>query len=46
MVFMRIRWIEAHKVGKAPKVILEATHEKTLEYTSLDILVKYAFNKS
>ena len=37
------RWIEAHKVGKAPKLILEATHEKTLEYTSLEILVKYAF---
>ena len=40
------RWIEAHKAGKAPKIILEATHEKTLEYTSLDLLVKYAFNKS
>mgnify|MGYP001483656315 FL=1 len=38
------RWIEAHKAGKAPKLILEATHEKTLEYTSLDLLVKYAFN--
>ena len=37
------RWIEAHKVGKAPKLILEATHEKTLEYASLEILVKYAF---
>lgn len=41
------RWIEAEKEGKAPKVILEATHEKTLEYTSIDILIKYAFkNKS
>ena len=37
------RWIEAEKEGKAPKVILEATHEKTLEYTSIDILIKYAF---
>ena len=37
------RWIEAHKVGKAPKLILEATHEKTLVYASLEILVKYAF---
>lgn len=40
------RWIEAEKAGKAPKLILEATHEKTLEYTSLDILVKHAFIKA
>ena len=40
------RWIEAEKAGKAPKLILEATHEKTLEYTKLDLLVKYAFLKS
>ena len=37
------RWIQAEKAGKAPNLILEATHEKTLEYTSLDLLVKYAF---
>ncbi len=37
------RWIQAQKAGKAPKIILEATHEKTLEYTSLDTLIKYAF---
>ncbi|MBL30325.1 MAG: hypothetical protein CMC81_03665 [Flavobacteriaceae bacterium] len=37
------RWIEAEKEGKAPKVILEATHEKTLEYTSMDKLIKHAF---
>ena len=41
------RWIEAEKEGKAPKLILEATHEKTLEYTSIDILINHAFkNKS
>ena len=39
------RWIEAEKEGKAPKLILEATHEKTLEYTSIDLLIKYAFKK-
>jgi len=39
------RWIEAKKEGKAPKLILEATHEKTLEYTSIDTLIKYAFKK-
>jgi len=36
------RWLEAEKVGKAPKVILEATHIKSLEYASLDLLIKYA----
>ena len=37
------RWIEAEKEGKAPKVILEATHEKTLQYTTIETLIKYAF---
>jgi len=37
------RWIQAHKAGKAPMLILEATHEKTLDYTELNTLVKYAF---
>ena len=37
------RWVEAEKAGKAPKVILEATHEKTLEYTSVDTLIKHAY---
>ena len=37
------RWVEAEKAGKAPKVLLEATHEKTLEYTTIDKLIKHAF---
>ena len=37
------RWIEAERAGKAPKLVLEATHEKTLEFTSLETLVKHAF---
>ena len=40
------RWIQAEKAGKAPKLILEATHEKTLQYTSLNLLVKYAFKET
>jgi hypothetical protein len=32
------RWKEAFEAGVAPSVILEATHEKALEYVSLDIL--------
>ena len=39
------RWIEAEKEGKAPKLILEATHEKTLEYTSIETLIKYAYKE-
>ena len=39
------RWVEAEKAGKAPLVVLEATHEKTLEFTSLETLVKYAYVK-
>ena len=36
------RWMEAYQANKAPKVILEATHEKTLDLISLDELVKFA----
>jgi hypothetical protein len=35
------RWLEAERVGKAPFVILEATHQKALEYTTLELLQKY-----
>ncbi len=37
------RWVEALKAGFPPFVVLEATHEKTLEYISLKELVKYAY---
>ena len=36
------RWKEAHRAGFAPKVILEATHEITLERVPLEILQKFA----
>jgi uncharacterized protein (DUF2237 family) len=36
------RWLEAEKEGVAPLVKLEACHEKCLDYTSLDLLKKYA----
>ena len=36
------RWLEAEKAGKAPPIILEATHQKTLQYTSLEVLQPYA----
>lgn len=37
------RWLQAEKAGKAPKIILEATHERTLEYVPLARLIPYAF---
>ena len=38
-----LRWKEAYEAGYAPPVVLEATHEKTLEFVELELLVKYAF---
>lgn len=35
------RWLEAERTGKAPFVVLEATHQKALEYTTLELLQKY-----
>lgn len=33
-----LRWSQAHKKGKAPKVKLDATNKKTLDYVKKDIL--------
>jgi uncharacterized protein (DUF2237 family) len=38
------RWREALQAGAAPKVLLTATHERTLDYVSLDDLKKYAID--
>lgn len=35
------RWLEAHRAGKAPKVIKESTHKKTHQYVDKDILAQY-----
>ena len=40
------RWAEALKAGKAPPVILTATHEATLAYATLDDLVAHAVGPS
>lgn len=37
------RWLEAERAGKAPRVVLEATHKKALDYTTLALLKKYEF---
>lgn len=36
------RWLEAAEAGRAPPVVLEATHEKTLELVPLDLLKAHA----
>lgn len=36
-----LRWKEALQAGKAPKLKLEATHEKTLEFLELETLKDY-----
>lgn len=38
-----LRWYEAYKAGAAPKLILEATHQKTLEFVPLEVLKEFAF---
>ncbi len=38
-----LRWKEALNAGVAPKIILEATHERTTDYVPLEILVKHAY---
>ena len=40
------RWLEAEKAGKAPFLVLEATHIKSLQYTTLELLKKYEFIRS
>ncbi len=36
------RWKEAHAAGKAPQVVLDATHQMALERVPLDIFQKFA----
>jgi len=36
------RWVEAVEEGKAPRVVLESTHERTLEFVPLATLKRFA----
>jgi hypothetical protein len=38
------RWREALRAGMAPSVVLTATHERTLDYVTLEDLKKYAID--
>ncbi|MDC6387929.1 DUF2237 domain-containing protein [Maribacter sp. PR1] len=40
------RWLQAEKAGKAPKIVLEGTHSKALDYTTLEVLQAYAVEES
>lgn len=37
------RWKEAWEAGVAPAVVLEATHERSLDFVSLEVLVGFAY---
>ena len=39
-----LRWIEAWEAGKAPKVVLEATHENVLKLVPLQALKRHALD--
>lgn len=39
-----LRWIEAWEAGKAPAVVLEATHENVLQYAPLSALRRHALS--
>jgi hypothetical protein len=36
------RWLEAHKSGMAPRVLLRGTHSRALEIVPLELLKKFA----
>lgn len=39
------RWAQAYQAGKAPKLFLQATHEKTLDHVPFEVLREYALDK-
>jgi len=39
-----LRWIEAWEAGRAPKVVLEATHQNVLKLVPLQALKRHAFD--
>jgi len=38
------RWLQAEKAGKVPRIILEATHESALKYTTIELLKSYEYH--
>ena len=37
-----LRWLEAQRDGCAPPVVLEATHQRALDFVALDVLMENA----
>jgi uncharacterized protein len=40
-----LRWKEAYDAGMAPRVVLEATNEKILEFVTMDQLLEHAWKE-
>ena len=40
------RWAQAYNEGKAPKLHLKRTHERTLDHVPLEILLDYAVDRA
>ena len=40
-----LRWREAYDAGMAPLVDLEATHEESLNYVNIEMLLEYAYKR-
>jgi uncharacterized protein (DUF2237 family) len=38
-----MRWLEAFQAGFAPHVVLESTHQKALQYVTLEQLREFAW---
>ena len=36
------RWVEALEAGKAPRIVLAATHQSVLRYVEIEVLRRYA----
>jgi uncharacterized protein (DUF2237 family) len=39
------RWAQAYNAGKAPKIFLQATHERTLDYAPFETLREFAIDR-
>lgn len=40
------RWAQAYNADMAPKIFLQATHEKTLDYVPFEVLREYAIDQA
>jgi hypothetical protein len=38
------RWVEAYQADRAPKLVLAATHQRTLQYAPLEVLRRFALD--